>query len=58
MGHDDMTSGYSISTGFVKLTGCQRDPQNRGVTIYIYTYSNYGKVIEEYNIMGLKLLKD
>ena len=32
MGHDDVASGHSISTGFRRLTGCQRDPQDRGVT--------------------------
>ena len=32
MGHDDVASGYPISTGFRRLTGCQRDPQDMGVT--------------------------
>ena len=32
MGHDDVASGYPISTSFHRLTGCQRDPRNRGVT--------------------------
>ena len=32
MGHDDVASGYPISTGFSKLMGCQRDPWDRGVT--------------------------
>ena len=32
MGHDDVASGYLTSTGFRRLTGCQRDPQDRGVT--------------------------
>ena len=27
-----MISGHPISTGFRKLTGCQRDPRDRGVT--------------------------
>ena len=35
MGHDDVASGYSISTGFCRLTSCQRDPQDRGVTAII-----------------------
>ena len=26
-----MISGHSISTGFRRLTGCQRDPRARGV---------------------------
>ena len=25
-------SGHSIFTGFYRLTGCQRDPRDRGVT--------------------------
>ena len=32
MGHDDVASSYSISIGFRRLTGCQRDPRDRGVT--------------------------
>ena len=31
MGHDDVASGYPISTSFCRLTGCQRDPRDRGV---------------------------
>ena len=27
-----MASGYPTPTGFFRLTGCQRDPQDRGVT--------------------------
>ena len=44
MGHDDVASGYPISTSFRRLTGYQRDPRDRGVTcmqekyIYIYIY--------------------
>ena len=30
MGHDDMVSGYPISTGFCRLTGYQRNPRDRG----------------------------
>ena len=33
MGHDDVASSYPISTGFCRLTGCQRDPRDRGVTL-------------------------
>ena len=33
MGYDDVDSGYSISTSFRKLMGCQRDPQDRSVAI-------------------------
>ena len=33
MGHDDVVSGYSISTGFRRLMGCQRDPRDRGITV-------------------------
>ena len=32
MRHDDVVSGYPISTGFHRLTGCQRDSWDRGVT--------------------------
>ena len=32
MGHDDVALDYPISTGFRRLTGCQRDPRDRGVT--------------------------
>ena len=32
MGQDDVALGYPISTGFRRLTGCQRDPRDRGVT--------------------------
>ena len=28
-------SGQSISIGFLRLTGCQRDPRDRGVTLPI-----------------------
>ena len=31
MGHDDVASGYPISIGLCRLTGCQRDPWDRGV---------------------------
>ena len=29
-----MISGHSISTGFHRLMGCQRDPLDRGVTTW------------------------
>ena len=32
MGHDGVASGYPTPTGFHKLTGCLRDPLDRGVT--------------------------
>ena len=38
MVHDDVASGYLISTGFRRLTGCQRDPRDRGVTGSKYTF--------------------
>ena len=34
MGHDDAASGYLISTGFRRLTGCQQDPRDKGVTAW------------------------
>ena len=33
MGHDGVASGYPTPIGFHRLTGCQRDPHDRGVTI-------------------------
>ena len=33
MGYDNVASGYSISIGFRRLTGCQQDPWDRSVTI-------------------------
>ena len=35
-----MISGHPIFTGFHRLTGYQRDPQDRGVTIYSSHNSN------------------
>ena len=32
MGHDGVASGYLTPTFFFRLTGCQRDPRDRGVT--------------------------
>ena len=29
MGHDDVASGYPISIGFRRFTGCQRDPRDK-----------------------------
>ena len=40
MGHDNVASGYPISTGFCRLTSCQRDPGDRGVTSW---YQSLGK---------------
>ena len=33
MGHDGVTSGNPTPTGFRKLTGCQSDPWDKGVTL-------------------------
>ena len=33
MRHDGVASGYPTPTSFCRLTGCQRDPRDRGVTI-------------------------
>ena len=38
MGHDGVASSYPAPTGFRRLTGFQRDPWDRGVTIII-TYN-------------------
>ena len=32
MGHDGVASGYLTPTDFRRLTGCQRNPQDKGVT--------------------------
>ena len=32
MGHDGVASGYPTPTNFRRLTGCQRDPRDKGVT--------------------------
>ena len=32
MGHDSVASGYLTPIGFRRLTGCQTDPRDRGVT--------------------------
>ena len=34
MGHDGVASGYPTPTDFLRLTGCQRDPRDRGVTTW------------------------
>ena len=36
MGHDDVALGYSISTGFRRLTSCQRDPRDRSVIQIVF----------------------
>ena len=38
MGHDGATSSYLTPTDFRRLTGCQWDPQDRGVTLIIIIY--------------------
>ena len=47
MGHDGAASGYPTPTGFRKLTGCQRDPWDRGVTKILYV-----KAIGSINMSG------
>ena len=32
MRHDGVASGYPTPTDFHKLTGCERDPRDKGVT--------------------------
>ena len=34
MGHDGVASDYLTPTGFRKLTGCKRNPRDRGVTAW------------------------
>ena len=38
MGHDGVASGYLTLTGFRRLTGCQRDPRDKGVTMLIVKF--------------------
>ena len=35
MGHDSVASGYHTPTYLDRLTGCQRDPRDKRVTITI-----------------------
>ena len=35
MAHDGVTLGYPTPTSFRRLTGCQQDPRDRGVTNHI-----------------------
>ena len=41
MGHDGVTSGYPIPTSFHILTGCQRNPWDKGVTFFIKVHFNW-----------------
>ena len=36
MGHDGVASGYPTPTSFRRLMGCERDPQDRGVTYNLH----------------------
>ena len=55
MGHDGMALGYPTPIGFRRLTGCQRDPWDKGVTAATVAVAaagqlimkNVGKVLEE-----------
>ena len=40
MGHDGVALGYPTPTGFYRLTGCQRNPRDRGVITW---YQSLGK---------------
>ena len=42
MGHDDVASGYPISIGFDRLTGCLQDPQDRGVITWYQSIGTRG----------------
>ena len=50
MGHDGVASGYPTPTCFHRLTGCQRDPQDKGVTATIP--HNDGLVGLQINTLG------
>ena len=51
MRHDGVESGYPTPTGFLRLTGCQRDPQDKGVIAW---YQSIGTVKPEKNSIFLK----
>ena len=36
MGHDGVASGYPTPTVFYRLTGCEWDPRDKGVTQVVY----------------------
>ena len=40
MGHDGVASVYPTPSGFRRLTGCQRDPRDMGITAW---YQSLGK---------------
>ena len=41
MRHVSVISGHPVTTGFRELTGCQRDPRDRGVTLLAYVLDNF-----------------
>ena len=55
-----MILGHLISTGFCKLMGCQRDPQDRGVTSPIGTRVRIHQICRDCNleISGILLTVD
>ena len=51
-----MISGHPISTDFLRLTDCQRDPQDRGVTSKHAT--NFASIVDEAMTDCLTLFHD
>ena len=48
MRHDGVASGYTTPTGFRRLTSCQRNPRNRGVTHGLNILQNWSHIIINY----------
>ena len=46
MGHDGVASGYLTPTSFHRLTGCQRDPRDRGVTLGLHNSACFGRSLD------------
>ena len=51
---------HQISTGFRKLTGCQRDPRDRGVTSPLGTRVRIDQICQDCDleILGILLIVD
>ena len=55
MGHDGVASGYPTPTGFRRLTGCQQDPRDRGVTS-LYSIGNISENIKDISVTRRRLV--
>ena len=50
MRHVSVISGHPISTGFRRLTGCQWDPRDRGVTLSVQGVYKY-IILQEFQLI-------